>query len=61
MENEAHKAHLTMIAALLFVIFIIGMTAESKATPPLKVAVIDTGFSFIPFDRSGFKLCETGH
>lgn len=26
-----------------------------------KVAVIDTGFTFLPFDLTGFKICPSGH
>lgn len=43
--------------------FLIGMLLGelSKAAEPYKVAVIDSGFSYIPFDSTGLKLCNKGH
>lgn len=47
--------------ALLLVLLFPCMALAQDAGPQYRVAVIDTGFTFLPFDTTGFKVCKDGH
>ena len=53
--------NLLIAAFTLFTLFLLNLNANAAPVKPIKIAVIDTGYTFIPWDNSGFKLCETGH
>jgi len=36
-------------------------STRAKARPMYRIAVIDTGFTPLPFDKTGTKLCKDGH
>ena len=51
---------IAMIPLALLTAFLVNL-CHAEAKEPIKVAVIDTGYMFLPFDSAGFKLCKTGH
>ena len=55
-----------LIIALGIAGFTIGFLAGELAKAETlddkyKIAIIDTGFTFVPFSTAGFKLCDSGH
>lgn len=63
--RQLNKLNLTILTLVLLGTFLLGLTVShaegSQLKPILKVAVIDSGYTLLPFDNSGFKLCKEGH
>ena len=47
-------------AFICLTVFLTGLSF-SEAKEPYRIAVIDSGFSPVPFDSSAMKLCKAGH
>lgn len=62
MKNVRNAMNLTLVMIVtLGVMLFISCKSYAVGIPKTKIAIIDTGFSPLPFDDTAFKICPKGH